>query len=382
MAFENPFLQPSAVRKSALQYLFSDEPTTTSNTYQGSSSASVVDTAFGVPQSAQKAEAIALNIANNGGEYNPNDSSDYALEAMQNPGDAWRAFDQYGSKVIGVLGMLGLPFASSIIAATEQNLANKFGEMIGAYVEPLGGELPEGRNPLLAGGLAASPRIGDKFEADNVESLRALRDQFTSDKNVRGYFSAGTDDAIKAVVDSTIKDYNILSPDAYGEKAAEVGTFIENQIAGGLELEGARQAALNFYNPENEYQPPLDPNRGLLTGEPISTGGGDSTPTTPSAGSIWTSADGTPIQSGSGGYVYTGSATAEDRAAGAANPPSAPAPAPEPAPVVTYDPPTPTFDWISSSDSSSSGGGYSDGYSSSGGGGYSSSADGSYGGYI
>ena len=379
MALDNPFLQPSAVRKSALQYLFSDEPTTTSNTYQGSSSASVVDTAFGVPQSAQKAEAIALNIANNGGEYNPDDSSDYALEAMQNPGDAWRAFDQYGSKVIGVLGMLGLPFASSIIAATEQNLANKFGEMIGAYVEPLGGELPEGRNPLLAGGLA---RIGDKFEADNVESLRALRDQFTSDKNVRGYFSAGTDDAIKAVVDSTIKDYNILSPDAYGEKAAEVGTFIENQIAGGLELEGARQAALNFYNPENEYQPPLDPNRGLLTGDPISTGGGDSTPTAPSAGSIWTSADGTPIQSGSGGYVYTGSATAEDRAAGAANPPSAPAPAPEPAPVVTYDPPTPTFDWSSSSDSSSSGGGYSDGYSSSGGGGYSSSADGSYGGYI
>ena len=46
-------------------------------------------------------------------------------------------------------------------------------------------------------------------------------------------------------------------------------------------------------------------------------------------GSYWTDAAGNPIRSGDGGYVYTGSATKTDIAAGTVNPPSAPAPAPE-----------------------------------------------------
>jgi hypothetical protein len=86
-----------------------------------------------------------------------------------------------------------------------------------------------------------------------------------------------------------------------------------------------------------------------------------STPTAPSAGSYWTDAAGNPIRSGDGGYVYSGSATAADRAAGTANPPSAPAPAP-----------APTIDWGGSSGGDSAG-------DSGGGGGYSSSADGGWG---
>ena len=203
MAFENPLLKPSNTRQAALKYLWSDEPTGDTVMQQ---TGSVVADAFDVGNLTTDAVAKAINISNNGGEYNPNDTTDYSLEATQNPGDAWRAFDKYGSKAIGLLGALGLPFAGSIKAYAQQELANNYGNMIGAYVEPFGGQLPDERNPLLAGALAAIPVIGGKFEADNVESLRALRDQFSNDVNTRGYFAGGVDPGVGKIVAGTVQD--------------------------------------------------------------------------------------------------------------------------------------------------------------------------------
>ena len=377
MAFENPLLKPSNTRQAALKYLWSDEPAGDTVVNNGSSSsASVVADAFGVGDLTTDAVSKALNISNNGGEYNPKDTTDYSLEAIQNPGDAWRAFDEYGSKAIGLLGALGLPFAGSIRAFAEQELANNYGKMIGAYVEPFGGQLPDERNPLLAGALAAIPIIGGQFEADNVESLRALRDQFSNDVNTRGYFAGGVDPGVGNIVAGTVKDYNTLSPDAYGEKANQVQDKIYEYVTKGYELKDAENLAaidfgVNYQVPAvatpvketplatpteiapnfppsftrdesggliyadpsavgpqlpNEYVP------GLFTSTPVEepslppTTSGSSTPTAPSVGSYWTDAAGNPIRSGDNGYVFTGSATKADIAAGAANPPPAPAP--------------------------------------------------------
>lgn len=244
MAFENPLLKPSNTRQAALKYLWSDEPTGDTVMQQ---TGSVVADAFDVGNLTTDAVAKAINISNNGGEYNPNDTTDYSLEATQNPGDAWRAFDKYGSKAIGLLGALGLPFAGSIKAYAQQELANNYGNMIGAYVEPFGGQLPDERNPLLAGALAAIPVIGGKFEADNVESLRALRDQFSNDVNTRGYFAGGVDPGVGKIVAGTVKDYNTLSPDAYGEKANQVQDKIYDYVTKGYELGDAENlAAIDF----------------------------------------------------------------------------------------------------------------------------------------
>ena len=244
MAFENPLLKPSNTRQAALKYLWSDEPAGDTVMQQ---TGSVVADAFDVGNLTTDAVAKAINISNNGGEYNPNDTTDYSLEAIQNPGDAWRAFDKYGSKAISLLGALGLPFAGSIKAYAQQELANNYGNMIGAYVEPFGGQLPDERNPLLAGALAAIPIIGGQFEADNVESLRALRDQFSNDVNTRGYFAGGVDPGVGKIVAGTVKDYNTLSPDAYGEKANQVQDKIYEYVTKGYELGDAENlAAMDF----------------------------------------------------------------------------------------------------------------------------------------
>ena len=374
MAFENPFIKPSATRKSALQYLWSDEPTGDTAQQAMSTTGSVVDNAFGVGDYTKTAITNALNIANNGGEYNPNDTTDYSLEAIQNPGDAWRAFDKYGSKAIGLLGALGLPFTGSIKAAAEQQFANDYGKMIGAYVEPFGGQLPDDRNPMVAGALAAIPIIGGFFEADNVESLRALRDQFSNDVNTRGYFAGGVDEGVGKIVAGTVKDYNTLSPDAYGEKANQVQDKIYEYVTQGYPLADAENLAamdfgVNYQVPavatpvaeqplatptpiEPMFPPsftrdanggliyadpnavgPQQPNEyvpGLFTSTPVETpapapvvgssdNGGMGTPTSQTGG-IVTSGDGSYVRSGDGSVVGWGDYSAPAPAPAGNNP--------------------------------------------------------------
>ena len=371
MAFENPLLKPSNTRQAALKYLWSDEPTGDTVMQQ---TGSVVADAFDVGNLTTDAVAKAINISNNGGEYNPNDTTDYSLEAIQNPGDAWRAFDKYGSKAISLLGALGLPFAGSIKAYAQQELANNYGNMIGAYVEPFGGQLPDERNPLLAGALAAIPIIGGQFEADNVESLRALRDQFSNDVNTRGYFAGGVDPGVGKIVAGTVKDYNTLSPDAYGEKANQVQDKIYEYVTKGYELGDAENLAamdfgVNYQVPAvatpvaetplatpTEIAPmfppsftrdesggliyadpsavgPQQPNEyipGLFTSTPVATpapapivgtsdNGGMGTPTSQTGG-IVTSGDGSFVRSGDGSVVGWGDYTAPSVAPAGNNP--------------------------------------------------------------
>lgn len=71
MAFENPFLKPSATRQSALRYLFSDSPdSTTQNT--SNNSYSIVDNAMGVSNAKAEFEAFVLNAGGEGGEGGEN----------------------------------------------------------------------------------------------------------------------------------------------------------------------------------------------------------------------------------------------------------------------------------------------------------------------
>ena len=71
MAFENPFLKPSATRQSALRYLFSDSPDSTSES-SSNNSYSIVDNAMGVSNAKAEFEAFVLNAGGEGGEGGEN----------------------------------------------------------------------------------------------------------------------------------------------------------------------------------------------------------------------------------------------------------------------------------------------------------------------
>lgn len=365
MAFENPFLKPSAVRKSALEYLFSDSPDTmtTSSGFQPSSSASIVDNVFDISSSADKISAIAANVFQNGGEFNAEQGFDVA---NYDPVAALNGLSQYGSIVKGAAKFLGLGSLVGMgISFAEQKAANDIDTMLQA----LQGETSGQSNLTLStigaiGGVLGIPFVNAGLGAnkDSVSNAKGLASNFQTVDQLAGYIS-GTDPAIEAIVGNMFDDWSTITPAQYGTVAQEVSSYVQNQVASGKSLQEAQREAANYYtpvasapagnNPDEIVTPPgsYDEITGLLTGS------GDSTPTAPSSGSYWTDAAGNPIQSGSGGYVYSGSATEADKAAGAANPPSAPAT--ESIPTIDYNPPTPTFDWGGSSggDSGSSGGG-------------------------
>ena len=383
MAFENPFLKPSPTRQAALKYLFSDEPRTpATNVYQGSSSASVVDNAFSLSDSADKISAIAANIFQNGGEYNADQGLDLA---NYDPVAALNGLSKYGDSVKGAAKFLGLGgFANIGISFAEQKAANDIDTMLQALQGDTSGQSNLTLSTIGAvAGVLGIPFVGAGLGAnkDSVANAKGLASNFDNVEQLSGYIK-GTDPAIQDIVGSMFTDWSTITPAQYGTVAQTVSSYVQDQVAAGKSLQEAQRAAANQFNPVASAPAGNNPDEivtvgtggydeipGLLTGDTVSGG-----QTAPSAGSFWTSADGTPIQSGSGGYVYTGSATAADRAAGAANPPSAPAPAPAPEPVsvVDYNPPTPTFDWSPSYDSAGDTGG-------GGGGGYSSSSDGGWG---
>jgi hypothetical protein len=330
MAFENPFLQPSAVRKSALQYLWSDEP--------------------------------AANIAQNGGEYNADQGLDLA---NYDPVAALNGLSKYGDAVKGAAKFLGLGGIANIgVSFAEQKAANDIDTMLQA----LQGETSGQSNLTLStigavAGVLGLPFVGAGLGAnkDSVTNAYGLASNFDNVEQLSGYIK-GTDPAVQDIVGSMFTDWSTITPAQYGTVAQTVSSYVQDQVATGKSLEEAQRAAANQFNPvasapagnnpDEVVTPPgsYDEIPGLLTG------GGDSTPTAPSVGSYWTDASGNPIQSGDGGYVYSGSATEADKAAGAANPPSAPAPAPSFNPNV--------YSSSSSSGESSGSGGGGGGYSS------------------
>ena len=365
MAFENPFLKPSPTRQAALKYLFSDEPRTpATNVYQGSSSASVVDNAFSLSDSADKISAIAANIFQNGGEYNADQGLDLA---NYDPVAALNGLSKYGDSVKGAAKFLGLGgFANIGISFAEQKAANDIDTMLQALQGDTSGQSNLTLSTIGAvAGVLGIPFVGAGLGAnkDSVANAKGLASNFDNVEQLSGYIK-GTDPAIQNIVGDMFTDWSTITPAQYGTVAQTVSSYVQDQVAAGKSLQEAQRDAANKFtpvasapaglNPDEVVTPPgsYDEIPGLLTG------GGDSTPTAPSAGSYWTDAAGNPIQSGDGGYVYSGSATPADIAAGSGGVPAT-APAPAPAPVVDYNPPTPTFDWGGSSDSGSSGGGYS-----------------------
>ena len=334
MAFENPFLKPSAVRKSALEYLFSESPDTmtTSSGFQPSSSASIVDNVFDISSSADKISAIAANVFQNGGEFNAEQGFDVA---NYDPVAALNGLSQYGSIVKGAAKFLGLGSLVGMgISFAEQKAANDIDTMLQALQGDTSGQSNLTLSTIGAiGGVLGIPFVNAGLGAnkDSVSNAKGLASNFQTVDQLAGYIS-GTDPAIEAIVGNMFDDWSTITPAQYGTVAQEVSSYVQNQVASGKSLQEAQRAAANYYtpvasapagnNPDEIVTPPgsYDEITGLLTGS------GDSTPTAPSTGSYWTDAAGNPIQSGDGGYVYTGSATEADKAAGSANPPPAPAP--------------------------------------------------------
>ena len=354
MALDNPFLQPSATRRSALRYLWSDEPTGDTAQQAMSTTGSVVDSAFNVQGLQDEATAKALNIASNGGEYNPNDTTDYRAQAQSDPVGALLAFDKYGSLAIGLLGVLGLPFSGAINAGVKQGLANNVMGLVNGFVGQYGGQAAEGKSPLAAGLSSMLPfGVGDMIGNDNVESALSLAQQFGTTGAMAGYFNAALDPTIGDITSGMIEDPTSITPAQYGTIGQAVSERVQSNVANGMSLNAAQNEAIDFFQPNAAIstaipdQPlptptPIEPNfppsfektgtgliytdpsavgpqlpneyiPGLFTSTPVS--GGESTVATPSAptggyvtdgsGNYITSGDGTAVTWGTGAPSYT-----------------------------------------------------------------------------
>ena len=239
-----------------MKYLWSDEPDT-GNT-GSSSSGSVVADAFNVDDLTTDAIATAINISNNGGEYNPNDTTDYAAKALSSPVEALNAFNEYGSKAISLLGFLGLPFADAISAGIKQDLANNVMGLVNNFVAPYGGEVAEGKSPLGAGLSSMLPfGLGDKIGDDNVKAAVSLAQQFGTTGALAGYFTAGLDPMIGQITDGMIADKTSITPAQYGTIGQAVSERIQSNVKSGMDLNAAQAEAVNFFNPNATIATPV-----------------------------------------------------------------------------------------------------------------------------
>lgn len=393
MAFENPFLQPSAVRQSALKYLFSDEPASESVMSNAGSSPSFVDTFTSPSNSANTINAIAANVLANGGEYN----ADQGLDASKpvDPFTTAIAFSKYGSAIKGAASLFGL--GSFFNVAQQQNANDIITEM-----EKWGGEGADKSNvglSILGAGLSflGVPLAGfiSGKSKDAVAAVNGLASQFETPEAMKGYFTAADEQAtlskenfdgngfLGSMAGNLAKEGDIND---FGQKVYDLKSEIDKGIASGKDLGQVQASLLNTYitpdtklsyaipsavsspalptptelgkletpevAPVVDYNPP-EPIFDLGSTTPTSIIG-DLFPEYPTGGMLTSPVVGAPISTDvptptplppAGGMFDT----------------------PEPAPVIDYNPPTPTFDW--GGDSGSSGGD----------GGFSSSSDGGWG---
>ena len=258
MAFENPFLQPSAVRKSALQYLWSDSPESESVPQQQSTSFSIVDSVFGLTESTDTAGNVAGNIANNGGSYNPDDNSDYNAWAKANPIEAVKALQENKGLIKGILSAMGIPMAGSIIAAAEQNAANNVLGLVSGFVSQYGGEVVEEGSLLTAAGKAALPfGIGKLMSSDSVEASNALVNAFGTTDAMSGYFGAALDPTVGQIVAGMIEDPTTITAAQYGTIGQEVRGRIQNNVESGMPLNTAQNEAIDFFRPQAAVSTPI-----------------------------------------------------------------------------------------------------------------------------
>jgi len=266
MAFENPFLIPSVARKEALRYLWSDEPTGDSfqgrggaNIFGRTSDVNIVDDVFGLSTSENYAINIIGNIANNNGVYNPNDTTDYSSWSEENPVESLKFLEDNKGLIKATLNILGVPFASSIIAGIEQNEANNVLGRVEAFVGQYGGVTTEKGSAIVAAGKAAIPVIGGFLKSDSIEAAKSLINAFGTTGAMDGYFRAALDPTIGQIVSGMIADPTTITPAQYGTIGQAVGDRINNNVVNGMNLNQAQNEAVNFFNPPTAISIPVEP---------------------------------------------------------------------------------------------------------------------------
>jgi hypothetical protein len=258
MAFENPLLRPSATRQSALRYLWSDEPESTSTPQQQGTSFSIVDNVFGLTESTNTAGNVVGNIANNGGEYNPDDNTDYSAWAKASPIEALKAVQENKGLIKGILSAMGIPMAGSIIAAVEQNAANNVLGLVSGFVSQYGGEVVEDGSLLTAAGKAALPfGIGKLMSSDSVEASKGLVDAFGTTDAMAGYFGAALDPTVGQIVSGMIADPTTITAAQYGTIGQAVRSRIQDNVASGMPLNTAQNEAIDFFAPQAAVSTPI-----------------------------------------------------------------------------------------------------------------------------
>ena len=260
MAFENPFLKPSETRQSALRYLFSDSPEETTQK-TSNNSYSIVDNAMGMPEANNTTSNVIGNIANNEGSYNADDGTDYGGWVEANPVEALAATQTYGKAALAALSLLGVPamFGKTALAAAEQNAANNVLSVVNGFVNQYGGQTVEGRNPAVAAALAAAPfGLGKLAGSDSLAAAKGLVDAFGTTGAMSGYFSAALDPTIGQVVSGLITDPTTITPAQYGTIGQSVTENIQSNVAGGMNLNQAQDAAVDFFNPPAAVSIPVD----------------------------------------------------------------------------------------------------------------------------
>ena len=260
MAFENPFLKPSATRQAALRYLFSDEPESATES-SSNDSYSIVDNAMGVPEANNTASNVIGNIANNEGSYNSDDGTDYSGWVDANPVEALAAIQAHKGIALAALSFMGIPsiFGKSAIAAAEQSVANSVLGVVDGFVNQYGGQTVEDGNPLGAAALSALPfGLGKLAGSDSVAAARGLVDAFGTTGALTGYFSAALDPTVGQITGGMFSDPNTITPAQYGTVGQSVTGRIQSNVANGMNLNQAQDEAIDFFNPPVAVSVPVN----------------------------------------------------------------------------------------------------------------------------
>lgn len=312
MAFENPLIRPSNVRKSSLDYLWSDE-----NFGDTLSSSPTISMAFGIDDAVSKSSDVIGNIVNNGGEYNPNDTTDYSSYTLNNPVESWQAWDQYGEKALNTLKMFGIPsiMLKAAGSAIEQNYANIYSDLINNIVGPYGGEMADKGSVLGAFAKGLVPFVD--LTGDDVKSLKNLRDQFDSTDATVGYFNAAVDPVARQISESLVSNPSEITPAQFGIIGYGVTDYIQKQVASGDDLNAAYAKAAEYFAPETAISIPvaettvIGQDLGTLD-NPLLSYTSDTGPLTGNAfnngyaaGTVWRDASGQVITSGDGAPIFT-----------------------------------------------------------------------------
>ena len=292
MAFENPFLKPSSTRQAALKYLFSDEPDTSSDNNYSDNTSSIVDTAFSVSESTDTINNIAMNVARNGGEYNPNDN---VTDVEYDPLAVLGAIDKYGNVITGIATALGVggmaTFAKSL---AQQKAANDVSTMLTS----IDGQLDKSNltasvvgKGLQMAGVPLANFISGK-DSDSIKTATQIANMFEGDKNAFAGYIGMADPFVSDVAQSMLGADGFANATAadLGRLGQLVGADVQNRVAGGLDLAQAQEEAkINFLGapepvapapaPPAPITPPASSSGGMFT--PVETFPVENAPLTP-----------------------------------------------------------------------------------------------------